>query len=190
VLRILPWVAAIVFALAAGFWRPRKLHWTALASVLLFAALNAGAAIYVLNHFNDPRWSPGKDKSLSAPSFSGTPIVVSSWAPWIPLWTTWSAGCERVPRVQQALPVALEFLAASGWALLASFPLAILAAGIGFTMARRAGRLPSIDTVPTSTCSRKSLSSSNGRFRPGHSGATALPSGHADSEVLPRPTRS
>ncbi|MCG2620809.1 hypothetical protein LVY72_02650 [Arthrobacter sp. I2-34] len=33
--------------------------------------------------------------------------------------------------------MALDFLAASGWALLVSFPLAILAAGIRYTVARR-----------------------------------------------------
>jgi hypothetical protein len=38
---------------------------------------------------------------------------------------------------KQALPVALDFLAVSGWALLLSFPLAILAAVISFAMARR-----------------------------------------------------
>ena len=38
---------------------------------------------------------------------------------------------------KQALPVALDFLTASGWALLVSFPLAILAAGISYAMARR-----------------------------------------------------
>ena len=36
-----------------------------------------------------------------------------------------------------ALPVALDFLAMSGWALLVSFPLAILAAGIGYAVAGR-----------------------------------------------------
>jgi hypothetical protein len=38
---------------------------------------------------------------------------------------------------KQALPVALDFLATSGWALLLSFPLAVLAAVISFAMARR-----------------------------------------------------
>ena len=83
-LRIIPWIAAAVFALVAGLWRPRRLHWTALGSVLLFAALNAGAGIYVLNHFRDSRWSEGGEPPLTVPSFSGTPIVGSIWAPWIP----------------------------------------------------------------------------------------------------------
>ena len=74
-LRIFSWVAASVFVFVAGVWRPRSLHWTAFGSVLLFAALNAGAGIYVLNHFGDSRWSAGGAPPLSAPSFSGTPVV-------------------------------------------------------------------------------------------------------------------
>jgi hypothetical protein len=38
---------------------------------------------------------------------------------------------------KQALPIAMDFLALSGWALLLSFPLAVLAAVISFAMARR-----------------------------------------------------
>ena len=84
-LRIFSWIAATVFALAAGLWRPCTLHWTALGSVLLFAAFNAAAGIYVLNHFSDSRWSAGGEPPLSAPSFSGTPIVGQFLGPWTPL---------------------------------------------------------------------------------------------------------
>jgi hypothetical protein len=189
VLRILPWAAAIVFALAAGFWRPRKLHWTALASVLLFAALNAGAAIYVLNHFDDPRWSSGKDPSLSAPSLSDTPIVGEYLGDLDSALDGVVGGVNEFLAFKQALPVALDFLAASGWALLASFPLAILAAGIGFTMARR--RSAAFDRYRADVdLLKKELEQLKRQISSGHSGATALPSGHADSEVLPRRTRT
>ncbi|KUM32473.1 hypothetical protein [Arthrobacter sp. EPSL27] len=46
-------------------------------------------------------------------------------------------GVNEFLAFKQALPVALDFFAASGWALLASFPLAVLAAGIAFAIARR-----------------------------------------------------
>jgi hypothetical protein len=46
-------------------------------------------------------------------------------------------GVNEFLAFKQALPVALDFLAASGWALLVSFPLAILAAGISYSVARR-----------------------------------------------------
>ncbi|RJT96924.1 hypothetical protein D6T65_14475 [Arthrobacter frigidicola] len=189
VLRILPWVGAIVFALAAGFWRPRKLYWTALASVLLFAALNAGAAIYVLNSFDDPRWSSGKDPSLSAPSLSDTPIVGDYLGDLDSALDDVVGGVNEFLAFKQALPLALEFLAASGWALLASFPLAILAAGIGFTMARR--RTAAFDRYRADVdLLKKELEQLKRQISSGHSGSTALPSGQADSEVLPRRTRS
>ena len=38
---------------------------------------------------------------------------------------------------QQALPIAQDFLATSGWALLVSFPLVTLAAGLSFLTAQR-----------------------------------------------------
>lgn len=74
-LRMLTWATTIVFALAAAVWRRRELHWTALGSVLLFAALNASAGVYVLKHLGDSRWSPEGKPPLSAPSLSDTPVV-------------------------------------------------------------------------------------------------------------------
>ena len=136
-LRIFSWVAAVVFALVAGVWRPRRLHWTALGSVLLFAALNASAGIYVLNHFGDSRWSAGGEPPLSAPSFSGTPVVGQFLGPLDSTLNGVVGGVNEFLAFKQALPVALDFLAASGWALLVSFPLAVLAAGISYAEARR-----------------------------------------------------
>lgn len=136
-LRIFSWVAATVFAIVAGLWRPRRLHWTALGSVFLFAALNAGAGIYVLNHFGDSRWSAGGEPPLSAPSFSGTPVVGKFLGPLDAALNGVVGGVNDFLAFKQALPVALDFLAASGWALLASFPLAILAAGISYGVAKR-----------------------------------------------------
>lgn len=136
-LRISSWVAATVFALVAGVWRPRRLHWTLLGSVLLFAALNAGAAIYVLNHFSDLRWSAGGDPPLSAPSLSETPVVGQFLGPLDSALNGVVGGVNEFLAFKQALPIALDFLAVSGWALLVSFPLAILAAGISYSVARR-----------------------------------------------------
>jgi hypothetical protein len=136
-LRIFSWVAATVFALVAGVWRPRRLHWTALGSVLLFAALNAGAGIYVLNHFGDSRWSAGGEPPLSAPSFSGTPIVGQFLGPLDSALKGVVGGVNEFLAFKQALPIALDFLAVSGWALLLSFPLAIVAAVVSYAVARR-----------------------------------------------------
>ncbi|WP_427173779.1 hypothetical protein [Arthrobacter sp. 92] len=136
-LRSFCWIAAAVFALVAGLWRWRRLHWTALGAVLLFAALNAGAGIYVLNNFRDSRWSAGGEAPLSAPSFSQTPIVGQYLGPLDSALQGVVGGVNDFLAFKQALPVALDFLAVSGWALLLSFPLAILAAVISFAMARR-----------------------------------------------------
>ncbi|MCB5290645.1 hypothetical protein BJQ90_00059 [Arthrobacter sp. SO3] len=136
-LRTFSWVAAVVFALAVGVWRPRSLHWTALGSVMLFAALNTGAGVYVLNHFGDSRWSAGGEPPLSAPSFSGTPVVGQFLGPLDSALNGVVGGVNEFLAFKQALPVALDFLAASGWALLVSFPLAVLAAGLSFAAARR-----------------------------------------------------
>ena len=136
-LRSFPWIAAAVFALAAGLWRPRRLHWTGLGAVLLFAALNAAAGIYVLNHFSDPRWSAGGEQPLSAPSFSGTPLVGEFLGPLDAALNGVVGGVNEFLAFKHALPIAMDFLTVSGWALLASFPLAVLAAGISFAVARR-----------------------------------------------------
>ncbi|MDQ0617290.1 hypothetical protein [Arthrobacter globiformis] len=136
-LRIFSWVAAGIFALVAGLWRPRRLHWTALGSVLLFATINAGFGSYVLNHFSDPRWSTGGQPPLTAPSFSGTPIVGQFLGPLDSALNGVVGGVNDFLAFKQALPVALDFLATSGWALLVAFPLAVLAAGISCATARR-----------------------------------------------------
>lgn len=136
-LRLFPWVAAAVFALAAGLWRPRKLHSTAVGAVLLFAAINAAAGIYVLNHFGDPRWSAGGAQRLTAPSLEGTPVVGQFLQPLDAALNGLVGGVNDFLAFKEALPVALDFLGASGWALLLAFPLAVLAAVINYVAAKR-----------------------------------------------------
>lgn len=136
-LRVFPWIAAISFALIAGVWRPRGLQWTALGSVLLFAALNAGAGIYVLINSGDPRWSAGGEPPLSAPPLSGTPVVGQFLEPLESVLDEVVGGVNEFLAFKEALPVAMGFFASSGWALLVSFPLAVIAVGISYAAARR-----------------------------------------------------
>lgn len=136
-LRILTWIVPAVVVLVAGFLLRRSFHWIALGAVLLFAALNAAAAIYVLNHFDDARWSPEGMTSLSAPSLSETPIVGEFLVPLDSALEGVVGGVNDFRAFQQALPIALDFLTTSGWALLVSFPLVILAACVSFAKARR-----------------------------------------------------
>ena len=187
-LRIYSWVAAAVFALVAAVWRPRRLHWTALGSVLLFAALNAGAGIYVLNHFADSRWSAGGDPPLSAPSLSGTPLVGQFLGPLDSALNGVVSGVNDFLAFQQALPVALDFLAVSGWALLVSFPLAVLAAGIGFAVARR--RTADFDRFrATVDLLKVELEQVKRQISAGNSDGTALPAGDEQTDVRQGLTR-
>lgn len=137
--RIFSWAVPIGFVLI-GCFRPRSLHWTVLGAVLLFTALNAVAGIHILNHFRDSRWSAGGEPPLSAPSFAETPLVGQYLGPL-------DSTLNRVVGVgndflafKDVLPVAMEFLATSGWALLVSFPIAIIAAIISISRARRRAR--------------------------------------------------
>lgn len=131
------WGITAVYLLVFGILRWRSLHWTALGSVVLFAALNAGVGIYVLGHIGDSRWSAGGEPSLSAPSFSGTPVVGEYLAPLDSALQSVIGGVNEFLAFKHALPVALEFFATSGWALLVSVPLAVVAAIISFNRARR-----------------------------------------------------
>jgi hypothetical protein len=113
-LRTFPWIAAAVIALVFGLWRPRSLHWIALGAVLLFAAFNAAAGIYVLSNFSDSRWSPDGEVPLSAPSLSETPLVGEFLEPLGSAMEGVVGGVNDFRSFQEALPIALEFLATFG----------------------------------------------------------------------------
>ncbi|MDQ0095022.1 hypothetical protein [Paeniglutamicibacter psychrophenolicus] len=131
------WGIAAGVLLVLGVYRWRSLHWTVVGSVMLFAALNAGAGIYVLSTVGDSRWSAGEESSLSAPSFAETPVVGGYLVPLDSALHAVVGGVNEFMAFKQALPIALEFLATSGIALLVSFPLAIIAAIVSFIVARR-----------------------------------------------------
>ncbi|MBV1780070.1 hypothetical protein KRR55_13210 [Paeniglutamicibacter sp. ABSL32-1] len=134
---IYSWGIAAAFLLVVGILRWRSLHWTVFGSVMLFAALNAGAGIYVLNHVGDSRWSAGGEPSQSAPSFAETPVVGEYLVPLDSALQAVVGGMNEFLAFKQALPVALEFLGTSGSALLVSVPVAVIAMFISFFVARR-----------------------------------------------------
>lgn len=131
------WGIAAAFLIVVGILRWRSLHWTAVGSILLFAALNAGAGLYILFNFGDSRWSPGSVPALSAPSFAGTPVVGEYLVPLDSALQDMVGGMNEVLAFKQALPVALEFIGMSGSALLVSVPVAVVAAFISFFVSRR-----------------------------------------------------
>ncbi|WP_225437502.1 hypothetical protein [Arthrobacter sedimenti] len=136
-LRILTWLVPAAVALVAGFVLRRNFHLIALGAVFLFAALNAAAGVYILNHFSDSRWSPEGMALLSAPSLSETPLVGEFLVPLDSAMEGVVGGVNDFRAFQQALPVTFEFLAASGWALLVSVPLVVFAAFVSFARTRR-----------------------------------------------------
>lgn len=135
-LHLAPWILAGCFAVIAGIWRPRRFHWTALGAVLLFAALNAGVAIYVLEHFHDARWGSGGQPPLTAPTLADAPVVGQFLGGLDSAMTGVVGGVNDFLAFKQALPVALDFLAAAGWASLVAFPLALWAVGTSYRAAR------------------------------------------------------
>ncbi len=85
---------------------------------------------------------------------------------------------------KQALPVALDFLAASGWALLVLFPLAVLAAGISFAAARR--RTADFEKYrATVDLLKDELEQVKWQISSGNSVYTALPAEEEVSDVRP-----
>lgn len=191
-LRIFCWIAAAVFALAAGLWRWRRLHWAALSSVLLFAALNAGAGIYVLSHYSDPRWSAGGQPLLSVPSLSGTPVVGQYLGPLDSALNEVVGGVNEFLAFQQALPVALEFLGVSGWALLVSIPLAVLAVVISAGSRRAAARRRTAEFEKyraTVDLLKDELEQLKRQIPAGNSAGTVLPAEYELTDVRPGLTR-
>ncbi|WP_458107217.1 hypothetical protein M1D51_16155 [Arthrobacter sp. R3-55] len=135
-LQIGVWAVAALFAFGAALWRPAKIHSTVFGAVLLFAGLNVGAGLYVLNHYADSRWS-AEATSLTAPTFKETPLVGQFLEPLDAALQAVVSGVNDFLAFKEALPIALEFMVTAGWALLWSLPLMIFATIINQIIAKR-----------------------------------------------------
>lgn len=179
---------AAAFLLVFGIFFWRSLHWIAFGSVLLFAALNAAAGIYILTTVGDSRWSVGGEPSLSAPSFAGTPVVGEYLVPLDSALQSVVGEVNDFLAFKQALPVALEFLATSGLALLVSIPVAMIAAIISFFIARR--RKTDFDTYRATVDQLKDeLEQVKRQISAGNFVDKVLPATDDVTEVLPGLTR-
>lgn len=137
-LRALTWLSAIAGGLLLGFWRPRRLDAAALGSVLVFAVANIGAGIYVLSHLGDSRWGGGAEDRLgAAPKLADTPVVGQFLGSLDAAMSGVVDGVNEFIDFRASLPVAVEFLAAAGWALLVAVPLGILALMMSYREAQR-----------------------------------------------------
>lgn len=136
-LRALTWLAAIGSGILLCCWGSRRVDLAALGAVVVLAVANLGAGIYVLSHLWDARWSRGADDMLDNPSFSDTPVVGQYLEPLDTLLGEVVKAVNEFMDFRAALPVALEFFDAAGWALLAALPLAVLAPGVSYWQAQR-----------------------------------------------------
>ena len=136
-LKALTWLSAIATGLLLCFWRPRRVHWAALGSVLVFAVANIAAGIYVLSHLGDSRWGGGAEERLDAPSLANTPVVGQFLGPLDSLLNGVVEGVNEFTDFRASLPVAVEFLAAAGWALAVAVPLGLVALMVSYRDAQR-----------------------------------------------------
>ena len=136
-LAALTWMAAAAAGAGVLVWRRRRADLAALAAVVVFMSANIGAGIYVLNHLADGRWGGDGQAKLAPPSLSGTPVVGQFLEPLEGAMAGMAGGVNDFIDFQAALPVALGFFAAAGWALAFSVPVALAAAAVQAKRARR-----------------------------------------------------
>lgn len=131
------WLCAIGTGLLVVFLRRLRFDLAALGSVLALMVTNAGAGIYVLNHVGDPRWAGRADDRLNAPQLTETPVIGQFLEPLDPVIGGMVDTINQVVDFQAALPVAMEFFMAAGWASAVSLPLSLASLVVGFLAARR-----------------------------------------------------
>ena len=136
-LAALPWLAAVLAAAVVLAWRRRRPDLAAPAAVSVFMAANVGAGIYVLNHLADGRWGGDAQPKLAPPTLSGTPVVGQFLQPLDGAMAGMAGGVNDFIDFRAALPVALDFFAAAGWALALLVPLLLTAAVVQAGKARR-----------------------------------------------------
>lgn len=90
----------------------------------------------MLNHVGDGRWGHGPEE-LQPPRLSDAPVVGDFLEPLQGVLADMAEGVNNFTDLQAALPVALGFFAAAGWALAASVPAALLVLAAGMRAARR-----------------------------------------------------
>lgn len=135
--KALTWIFAIVTGLLLAFWRQRRLHLAALGSVIVFMGTSAGAGIYVLNHVGDPRWGSKAEDRISAPPLTETPVIGRFMGPLDDVIRGVADSVNQFVDFRAALPVAMEFFVAAGWALALALPLGLAALIVSYADAQR-----------------------------------------------------
>lgn len=136
-LKALTWIAALLCGAAVLLWRRRRPDLAALAAVVVFMAASIGAGIYVLNHLGDGRWGGDQEARLNPPSLSETPMVGQFLGPVDGALKGMADGVNDFVDFRAALPVALDFFAAAGWALAILVPLGAVSLAVNVAAGRR-----------------------------------------------------
>jgi len=122
-LKNLTWILALAFAAAVLLlrrpWRPDL---ALFAGVHVFIAANLAAGIYVLNHLGEGRWGGDQEARFDPPSLSETPMVGQFLEPLDATLNGITGMANEFVDFRAALPVALDFFVAAGWALAAAVP--------------------------------------------------------------------
>ncbi|WP_458780972.1 hypothetical protein [Arthrobacter sp. D3-16] len=118
-------------------WRPRRPDQAVLASLLVFISASVGAGNYVLNHLGDGRWGGDAQSKLTAPYLSGAPVVGDFLEPLEGALGGMADGVNEFIDFRSALPVALDYFGAAGWALAAAVPAGLLVLVVNAGAARR-----------------------------------------------------
>ncbi len=136
-LKALTWVTALLCGVAVLLARPRRPDLAALAAVVVFLAASTGAGIYVLNHLGDGRWGGDQEARLDPPPLSGTPLVGEFLGPLDGALNAMADGVNDFVAFRAALPVALEYFAAAGWALALLVPVGGVVLAVNAAVSRR-----------------------------------------------------
>lgn len=136
-LKALTWITAVTVGVAILLWRPRRPDLAGLAALVVFMAASAGAGIYVLNHLGDDRWGGDQQSKLSPPPLTDAPMVGQFLEPLEGMLGGVTDGINEFVDFRSALPVALDFFVAAGWALALSVPLALVAMVVTARAAKR-----------------------------------------------------
>lgn len=125
--KILVVAVALLVGVGVFFSFYKKWQWALFGAVMTYALATAGVGTYILLHINDPRWSVGKEPLVTAPSITNTPVIGQYLEPLNGFLNNTAASINELAAFRHALPLAQEFFALAGWALLALIPLGVIA---------------------------------------------------------------
>lgn len=128
--KILAVMVALLVGIGVFYGFFKRWYWALFATVFTYMIVTAGIGVYVLMHINDARWSVGKAPLLQAPSMGNTPVIGEMMRPLDDFMRDTAMSINELVSFRHALPVAQDFFALSGWALLALIPVAIMALAV------------------------------------------------------------